>query len=370
MNTEQEVVPEVSPESSNNKIALYDAISAGLSGMREKYKGPKDLSIPANYEDCRLALAETRGVRGETEKARKKLKADALAYGRLVDSTAKRIIDKVLEIETPYSEAKKAYDTSVEIAKREKALAEERRVDGIAGRIAGIGALVAAHVSSSSEIIEGLLLGLENDLFSCGIWAMEFSEKAESTIKDTYGKILELHTMKVQHEQAAADKLKADKEEAEKAEADRLQREKEAEAERERLAKERKDLEDERAAMQAEREKLDKEQAEKDRVAKEEQDEKDRAAEKERARLAKEIEELKKSQEPVPQEVIVQDIPTTPGPTTPGTTVGTLVEPDNDHEKYKAAGRAIMAIVGSKPVAKAILDAIIFGKIPNVAYTA
>lgn len=362
-----------------DKVALYNPIEAGISGLVEKYKdGPKDLSVPAHYEECRLALSETRGIRGKTEKLRKELKADALAYGRLVDSTAKRIIDQVMEIEEPFATAKKDFDTRIEIEKREKALAEERRVDGIAKRIADIGALVAAHVSSSSEVIESLLPGLAMDLAACSEWAMEFNEKAETVIGDTISKLEELHAMKVQHEQAAADKARMEKEAAEKAEAARVQREKEAIEERARLAKEREAIEAERAAMQAERDKLAKEQAERDRIAAEEQAVKDRAAKEEhdllaavqrekdleadaeRAKMAAEIEALKKAQEQPAMEPVKEEAPSPPAPTT-------AIEAHAGH--YKAAGQAIMAITKNKQMAKALLDSIINGSIPNIIYT-
>jgi len=368
---------------SPDKVALYNPIEAGLAKLEEKYKdGPKDLTIPANYEECRLAIADMRGVRGKTEKLRKELKADALAYGRVVDSRAKGIIDKVLEVESPYATAKKDHDTAVEIAKREKALAEERRVDGIASRIAEIGNLVAAHVSSSSAIIEGLIPDLETSLTSCSIWAMEFREKAESTITETLAKLEELHSMKVQQEQFLIEKAKAEKEAAEKAEADRIQREREAEEERARIAKEREAMEKERAAMQAEREKLAAEQAERDRIAKAEQDEKDRvaraeqalkdqAAAEEKARMAAEIEALRKAQEQVaPPEPVLEKYSEYAKPEP--SNQQTMPAPDlSSHaDNYKAAGRAIKEITGNYEMSKAILNAIIAGEIPNVEYTA
>jgi len=370
---------------STDKMALYNPIEAGIAGLVEKYKeGPKDLAIPANYKECQAALSATRGIRGKTEKLRKELKADALAYGRLVDATAKRIVDQVQLIEEPYATAKKDYDTAVEVAKREKALAEERRVDGISQRIAQIGALVTAHVSSSAAAIEELLPGLALDLSSCGDWAMEFSDKAETVINDTMVNLEELRAMKVAAEQAAADRARAEKEAADREEAARVQREKEAAEERARLAKEREAIEIERAAMQAERDRLAAEQAErdraaaeiqaeKDRVAKAEQDrlsaeqaEKERLFDQERAKMAAEIEALKLKEvkvQPVvePIQVVVEEQPVT-----------AQAAPDScPGEDYKAAGRAIMAITGpgSKAIAKELLDTIINGGIPNIIYT-
>lgn len=350
---------------SPDKVALYNPIEAGLAKLEEKYKDgpPTDLTIPANYEACRLALADMRGVRTKTEKLRKELKADALAYGRVVDSRAKVIIDKVLEVEAPYATAKKDHDTAVEIAKREKALAEERRVDWIASKIAMIGNLVAMHVSSTSGEISSVLPGLGTDLETCDEWAMEFADKARSTITESITKLHELHSMKVQQEQFLIEKAKAEQEAAEKAEASRIQREKEAAAERERIAKEREAIEAERVAMQAERKRLAAEQAERDRIA-----------EAEKARMAAEIEALRKAQEP--QRAQEQPAPVLPDPVKQSepdpSNQQTTPAPDlSSHaENYKAAGRAIKEITGNYEMSKAILNAIIAGEIPNVAYTA
>lgn len=362
------------PEEAHKKLALYDPIAAGLSSLEEKYRDPpKDLSVPENYEFCRKALAEMRKIRTGTEKLRKELKADAIEYGRKVDASAKGIIDKVKEIEEPYATAKSEYDTKIEIEKREKALAEERRVDGISTRIATIAALATAHISSSSFDIESAIPDLNNDLLMVDEWAMEFADKARSTIADTMQKLEELHALKVTQEQLAAEQAKAEHERAEQAERDRLQREKEAAAERERLEAERQALEEERAAIQAEKDRIAKEQAEKDRVAKEEQAERDRIAAAEQKRLQDEIDALKQAQakpeaeQPVQPEEDQQGQPAIEPP--PSTVQPPTVDPSMAAQHRNETGRALMAITGNKITAKAILDAIIAGTIPHTQYT-
>lgn len=358
---------ELVEEETNDKdkrLAKFDPVKAGLTALTEKYSAgpPADLSIAENYEACRLACSEMRKKRTTAEKIRKELKADALEYGRKVDGIAKQIIDHIAALEEPFATAKKDFDTRVEIEKREKALAEERRVDGIASRIAEIGALVTAHVSSSSQYIADLIPVLKSDLDRVDEWAMEFAEKATTTINETMTKLKELHAMKVQQEQFAAEKAKAEQEAAEKAEADRLQREKEAAAERERLAKEREKL----AAEQAELERVRKEQqAELDRqraVIKAEQErilaeQLERSAQAERElQAAKQAErEEKERQEKAAEQARLEE-------TKPATL-------DQARENYREAGKAIKAITNDFQMAKAILDSIINGAIPHIAYT-
>lgn len=357
---------ELVEEEANDKdkrLAKFDPVKAGLSALTDKYSAgpPADLSVPENYEACRLAVSEMRKKRTTAEKIRKELKADALEYGRKVDGIAKQIIDHIAALEEPFATAKKDFDTRVEIEKREKALAEERRVDGIASRIAEIGALVTAHVSSSSEVIALIMPQLGGELEYCDNWAMEFADKARSTLTETIAKLHELHSMKVQQEQIAAERAKAEKEAAEKAEVDRIQREKEAAAERERLANERAKL----AAEQAELERVRKEQqAELDRqraIIKEEQDrilseQLERAAQAERelqaAKQAEQEENARKEKEAQTRMEEAQP--------------ATL---DQARENYREAGKAIKEITNDFQMAKAILDSIINGAIPHITYT-
>jgi len=353
METEQQ-----DAKNKNDNLTLYDPIQAGLVQMEEKYKsGPGDLSNPEEYEACRLALADTRGVRGKTEKLRKELKADAVAYGKRVDGIAKAIIDKVKEIEAPYATAKKDYDTKVEIEKREKALAEERRVDGIYERIATINNLATANISAPAAEIAVLFPKLEASLLAVEEWAMEFADKAKDAIADAQQNLHRLHDMKVQQEQFEAEKAKAKAEEEKRAEEARVLREKEAETERLRLEKEREALERERAAIQAEKDRLATERAERERKEAEEKAERDRvaavAAKAEQDRLAAEQAErdrIAKEQENNKEEQ--------PAPST-----------DDMNQQYRnEAGRALMAITGTQKTAKALLDAIINGDVPHITF--
>lgn len=373
----------IMPEEAHKQLALYNPIEAGLASLEDKYRDrPTDLAIPENYEFCRKAIAEMRKVRTNTEKLRKELKADALEYGRRVDSAAKGIIDKVKEIEEPYATAKSEYDTKLEIERREKAQAEEWRIDGISARIAEISNLPSAHISSAADEIELLFPALNDALATVNDWAMEFADKARETIAGTVQKLEELHSLKRQQEQLAAEKARMEREAAEQAERDRIKREKEVEEERARMAKEREAMEKERAALQAEKDRVAKEQAENDRIAKEEQDEKDRIAAEERRRMQAEIEALKAEQSAVeepPQqakpEPPAKDQPDQDKP--PAQDQPQCAAPTRDvaipsafaTEHRNEAGRAIMAITGNKNAAKAILDAIIAGNIPHTKYT-
>ena len=368
------------------QVITYCVTKAEIAKLADKYKDvPSDLSVKENYEFCRVGSGEIRGLRSEVEKRRKELKADALAWGKKVDGTAKEITALLIDIEEPMATAKKEYDTAIEVAKREAALAEEKRVDGIAARIAMIQALPAAHISSTSEVIGGVIdelaIGHAQD---CQEWAMEFSDKANLAIMESSASLKELYTMKLDQEQAAAKAAEAEKARLEQVEADRIRREKELEEDRIKIAAERK-------AMEEERTKLAAEQAERDAIIKAEQEaaakvqaEKDAYAEAERAKMSAEIEALKKSQAEKDEAARVaainqfngQDTVQVPEETkapspVPEQVSKHLPKPGSEYgTEAKAALNAMLAILlNNKVVTKELFEAIVKGEIPNIIFT-
>ena len=358
-------VPEQSKET---RVVNYSVTMAEIAKLQEEYKEvPADLTVKANYEMVRKAAAHLRGLRGDVEKRRKELKADALAWGKLVDGTAKEITEKLLAIEEPFATAKKEFDTAAEIAKREAAIAEERRVDGIAERIANIRALVEKNISSPSASIKLDMEALEQGGMA-DEWAMEFAEKANTAISETLAKLGELLAMKLQQETFAVEQAKAEETRKIQEEEARKQREKEVEEERAKLAAERQAMEAERARMAAEQKARDDaaaaEKAEADRIQKE----KDDAAEAERKKLADELAALKLQQEEKekPADPVIEAKKEEPAPeprTEQPTTAGDYAA------EYRVTGNAMLKFIGNKTVTKNLLDAIISNTIPNVKFT-
>lgn len=114
-------------------IIAYSATEAALTDLAAKYKGVVyDVTTTDGMADAKAARNEIRAHRITLEKAREKEKAESLAYGRFVDSEAKRISDRIAELETPIAamidaEVNKA-KLAEEAAKRamiERAAAEE-----------------------------------------------------------------------------------------------------------------------------------------------------------------------------------------------------------------------------------------------------
>jgi len=363
----------------SSRVVKYNITFAQIAKLREEYAVvPEDLSIKENYALVKKAASHLRGLRTDVERRRKELKADALAWGKKVDGAAKELTTKLSEIEEPFATAKKNYDTAEEIRKREAALAEERRVDGIAERIATIKALPAAHISSSADAIATLFPGLNSDLTTVDEWAMEFADKARNAVAETMYKIEELFEMKEQQETFAKQQAEAEAKRLADEEAARVQREIEAEKERVRLEAERaamaaevekmrkaaeelaaiqKAKDDEReAAAEAERLKLVEEQAEREALARAEQEKRDMAQAEQLAALAAEIEAMRKAQE-IEEDLVVE------------APVETAPEADQPSNDYRVAGNAMMEVIGDKAITKKLLDEIINGDIPYIKFT-
>ena len=327
-----------------NQVVQYSVTLAQIAKLAEQYKEvPADLTIKENYAFCQKGTSHIRGLRGKVEDRRKNLKQGALEFGRKVDSVAKELKEKLLAIEEPMAKAKKDHDTKIEIEKREKALAEERRVDAINERIAGIKALVEAHISSPSIHIAEAIYNVEHSCVDIG-WAEEFAEKAKEVARNTISKLNELYDLKVSQEKAAAEAaIEADRRKKEEEEA-RIKREEELKEAEDEAAKQKEEMDRQQAELEAEKQKM--------------------AAE--NAKLKAELEALKKkstepeakAEEPVKTSQVQEAKPASPASTSNGLS-----------DDYRAAANAILKIIGNKQITKTLMDAICAGLIPNVSFT-
>ena len=110
------------------QVVRYDVSEAAIATMKARCVS-LSASTPKGYEEVRLAIADLRTTRVGIEKRRVELKADALAYGRLVDSEAKRYTALLLEIEEPLSQQKAAVDDAKARVKAEAEAARQRELE-------------------------------------------------------------------------------------------------------------------------------------------------------------------------------------------------------------------------------------------------
>lgn len=111
----------------SNGVALavtYPVSEIDIGGMREKFTG-LSCATTSGYEEVRVAIRQCVGARSLIEKTRKNLKADALEYGRRVDSIARTLTNMIEEFELPLQAQKDAVDNAARMAEE----AEARRIE-------------------------------------------------------------------------------------------------------------------------------------------------------------------------------------------------------------------------------------------------
>lgn len=223
---------------------VFSVTDAGIAELEAKHRG---LVVAhgdkKGYLALTQAIAEVRTARTDVEKRRKELKQDALDYGRLVDSTAKAITERLEAIEGPLKANKEQIDAENERIKREKEEAEQKRIAILQSRIAEFSAVPSRMISESADKLS-LKIRLLTDY---EITTEDFQEFAGQAAEAIAGTIEALERM-------LADRIAADEaESARLAEQARIDAERKAEAKR---------LAAEQARLAAERAEFDRQQAE------------------------------------------------------------------------------------------------------------
>lgn len=231
--------------SGSAELVTYHVTPAAIAETKAKYAA-LSCDTPRGYEEVRMAIGTVRDARTAIEKRRVELKADALAYGRLVDSKAKELTALLLEIEEPLKAKKQAVDDE---KARIKAEAEAERRAAIEAEL--------AEKRAAEEEVARLVREAEEKRLAEERAALE-AERA---------KLAEAQAALEAARKAEADRVEAERKaeySRQQAERERLDAERRAEEARQRAEREK--IEAERKAVAAEREKA--ERAEFERQAK------------------------------------------------------------------------------------------------------
>ena len=269
---------------------VFSVTDAGIAELEAKHKG---LVVAhgdkKGYLALTQAIAEVRTARTDVEKRRKELKQDALDYGRLVDSTAKAITERLEAIEVPLKANKEQIDAENERIRREKEEAERLRIAGIQSLIAAIANAPGALASANTERLRQAIEKAEAMEISIADYE-EFTQQATDAKTAAIAALNDLLTARIAADEAEAARL---------AEQARIDAERKAEAER---------LAAEQARLAAERAEFDRQQAEArrqqeaaDRARREaeaaEQAKRDEQARQQQAELDRQRAELKRQQD-------------------------------------------------------------------------
>jgi hypothetical protein len=110
-----------------NVLALYPTNETRIAELGKQYTG-LSFDTPENYETGRKAIANLRDLRVAIGKTHDELKAPVLERGRLIDSTANRLVALVEQIEKPLQLAKGVVDEAKAKAKKEREEAEKAAI--------------------------------------------------------------------------------------------------------------------------------------------------------------------------------------------------------------------------------------------------
>ena len=223
---------------------VFSVTDAGIAELEAKHRG---LVVAhgdkKGYLALTQAIAEVRTARTDVEKRRKELKQGALDYGRLVDSTAKAITERLEAIETPLKANKEQIDAENERIKREKEEAERLRITGIQSLIAAIANAPAAFAAANTDRLRQAIEKAEAMEISIADYE-EFTQQATDAKTAAIAALNDLLTARIAADEAEAARI---------AEQARIDAERKAEAER---------VAAEQAALAAERAEFDRQQAE------------------------------------------------------------------------------------------------------------
>lgn len=147
-------IPLVEPKETG--VVEYEEIRAKLNEVKEECNFIPDVSSAEGYEKSKRVSLDVGKILSTLEKKRVAAKADALAYGRLVDSEAANIREALTELQLPHKQAYRELDQ----AKKDR---EAKRKVRLEAKIAEISTLPVKLCSASSAEISAALETLENE---------------------------------------------------------------------------------------------------------------------------------------------------------------------------------------------------------------
>lgn len=223
---------ELIPEVVDDKLAPITKVRSEIIRMRNDYSGLtiKDVSDKKGADAVSTARKEVKSLRVSVDKERKALVEDALRWQQQVNKVAGEITSELKEIETGLEEKEDAYFAEKERVKQE---AERLRREKIQNRSRVITSLDAkfdgeSYTLGSATITHEEIEGLSDDAFQTRV------ESFESEYQRLLAERLEIERLAKEE----ADRLEAVRKEQEAAAAELKRQQDELEAERRKIAEE------------------------------------------------------------------------------------------------------------------------------------
>lgn len=168
---EQELMPAEQPEQKSLATIEFNFSDAALAEMKERYK---DLVISdtKSYEATKAARAEVRDVRYGVQNALKAGNAGLREKIKANDAEAERLINRIVEVESPLDEEVKRWEKKKADEKAERERLEQERIDNITGMVNWMTACVRECAGQESAVIQQKMETLE----SCEVTPEAFQE--------------------------------------------------------------------------------------------------------------------------------------------------------------------------------------------------
>ncbi len=192
-------------EIQESALERYDITDQRIQELKEKYKDAID------YDIVKSGVAEIRSLKSHVESTRKELKADALKWGKIVDSEAKRIKSALDEIDEPMKLIKKAVEDEKEEKRLAKKQMEQSRIDDIRSRLNQMRGLTHEAYTWDDIKIKKVVGDLKASILTDDNSFGEFSKEADET-RDKAITTLEEMLLQRKHAREQDDQMRKQKE--------------------------------------------------------------------------------------------------------------------------------------------------------------
>lgn len=192
----------------------YNVTEEGLIQLRKECTGLK-ASDKESYKVVTQALSSVRNLRTGVEKLRVEYKADALEYGRRIDAEAKRVTALLVEIENPLKTEKDAWDNELARIKLEKEKLERERINSIIDRIERIKNAPLKHQGKNSNELSEIIGSFETNYINMDQFDYaEFAAQANGAKASTSTRLKEMRDL-AQKQEIEAIRLAAERKQLE-----------------------------------------------------------------------------------------------------------------------------------------------------------
>ena len=187
-------------------VEVFNQTDAALSLLTEKYSHIPDVNTKDGYEFVKAGVKELTSYRTTLDAERQRIKKPYLDAGRVIDAEAKRITEKLVELEDPMKAAKKEVDDRKKKQEAERLARLREKVDAIYARTG------QARNKTSDEIAKIIE---EVDAIDTMRDYYDLTREAIEAQQAVLGELSEMYNQQFRYEQEKLERERIQKEQAE-----------------------------------------------------------------------------------------------------------------------------------------------------------